>query len=126
MPCTTVTVVLGAGRRIRRSASDALVAAGFTVAATCPDLDATLAAVARHHPDVCVLDRDLPGGGLAAIAAIATPGRQPKVIVVGGGESAAEVRAVRLAGAADCLPGEIDTERLAAAVTRQTKRSDTT
>lgn len=125
MTHSPVTVVLGAGRRVRRSAADALASAGFTVAAECPDLDTTLAAVARHHPDVCILDRDLPGGGLAAIAAIAAPGRQPKVIVVGGGESPAEVRAARLAGAADCLPGAIDTDELTAAVTRHTRRSDT-
>ncbi len=123
-----ITIVVGARAAMRQSTRDALTSAGFTVAAECTDLAETLAAVARWRPDVCVLDRELPGGGLAAIAALVVPGRQPKVIVVGGGDSPAEVRAARLAGATDCVPGTLDPERLAASVaaaTRHTRRSKT-
>jgi len=63
-----------------------------------------------------VLERDLRGGCLVATAAIALPKRAPKVLVVGGGDSPAEVRAARLAGAAGCLPTDVDGEDLAAAV----------
>jgi len=116
------TVVVAARTALRGSARDALVAAGFTVAAECRDVRETLAAVERLHPDVCVVDRDLPGGGLAAIAALATPGRRPRVIVVGG-ETPAEVRAARLAGAADCLPASVDADVLAASVAAATRHT---
>jgi DNA-binding NarL/FixJ family response regulator len=53
-------------------------------------------------PDVCIVDRDLDGGGLIAAAAIALP-RQPKVIVVGA-DTPAEQRAARLAGATASVP----------------------
>jgi DNA-binding NarL/FixJ family response regulator len=72
--------------------------------------------VRRENPQLCVLDRDLPGAGLAAIAALTSPGRPPKLVVVGGRGSPAEARAARLAGADACLPGTVDADRLAAAL----------
>lgn len=86
------------------------------VAADCGDAAELLAAVARERPEVCVLDRELRGGGLAATAAIASPPRAPKVLLIGGRGSPAEVRAALLAGAADCLASDVAPARLAAAV----------
>jgi two-component system response regulator DesR len=112
---TPVTVVIAARPGVGQPARDAVAAAGFAVAAECTDTAAALAAVERLHPDVCVLDRGLPGGGLAAIAAFSTPGRRPRVIVIGG-ESPAEIRAARLAGADDCVPQAASADVIAASL----------
>jgi DNA-binding NarL/FixJ family response regulator len=85
------------------------------LAADCGDAAELVAAVARERPDLCLLDRELPGDGLAATAAIAAPARAPKVLVVGGRGSPAEVRAARLAGATGAFPADIDPASLAAA-----------
>ena len=110
--------VIAARRSLRATLHDAVAEAGFEVAAECDDAGELLAAVALEHPDVCVLDRELRGGGLAATAAIATPQPAPKVLVVGGRGAPAEVRAARLAGATDCVPADIDAAGLAAAISR--------
>src|SRR2546423_1854757 len=74
------------------------------------------AAGIRAAAAVEVRDRELRGGGLAATAAITWPARAPKVLVGGGRGSPAELRAVRLAGGAACLPGDIDAAGLTAAI----------
>jgi DNA-binding NarL/FixJ family response regulator len=103
----------------------ALAATEMVVAAECATAAEAIEAAARTQPDVCVLDRHLPGGALAAAAAITAPRRAPKVLVVGGHGTAAERRAAALAGATNYLPGEPDTAQLAAAVaaTRTPSRS---
>ena len=88
------------------------------VAAECGSAAELLAAVSREQPDVCVLDRELRGGGLSVTAAIASPRRTPKVLVVGGRASPAEIRAARLAGAAGWVPADVDPAALAAAVSQ--------
>ena len=114
-PRTSVSVVVAAREPLRQSIHEALQAGGHRVAESCTALADTLAAVRRIHPDVCVVDRELPGGGLAAICSIALPGRQPRVIVIGG-DTPAEVRAALLVGAAECLPQAVGPQELAAAV----------
>ena len=78
---------------------DGIGLAGLEVAAECNDSSELLAAVANKHPDVVVVDRELRGGSLAALAAITTQRRAPKVLMVGGRGAPAEVQAARLAGA---------------------------
>lgn len=113
---TQIRVVIGARAAVRRMLHDTLTAAGIQVAADCGSAAELLAAVSRERPDVCVLDRELRGGGLAATAAIASPHRAPKVLVIGGRGSPAELKAARLAGAADCLPADVDAAGLADAI----------
>ena len=108
--------VIAAESGLRRTLHDAVVQAGVEVAAECTDAAQLVAAVAREQPELCVLDRELRGGGLVAAAAVAAPQPAPKVLVVGGRGAAAEIRAARLAGAADCVPGNIETADLAAAI----------
>jgi len=111
-----IRVVIAARTSVRDQLRDALAAAGIEVAATCGDVAELVAAIARERPDVCVLDRELRGGAFGATAAIATPRRTPRVLVVGGRGSPAERRAARLAGADDCLPSHIDAATVAAVV----------
>ena len=115
-PEAGLRVVIAARTAIRATLHEAATAAGMEIAADCASSAELLAAVSRERPDLCVLDRELRGGGLAATAAITSPPRAPKVLVVGGRGSPAELRAVRLAGAAGCLPGDIDAAGLTAAI----------
>jgi DNA-binding NarL/FixJ family response regulator len=118
---TPIRVVVAARTGLRTRLVEGLSAAGIEVAADCGSVTELVAAVSTARPDVCVLDSELQGGGLTATAAISSPRRAPKVIVVGGGGSPSERRAARLAGAADCLPGEIDPAAIAAAVVASTR-----
>jgi len=110
---------------MRSKLRDAAAQAGLAIAAECGDATELLDAVAREQAALCVVDRELRGGGLAATAAIAAPHPAPKVLVVGGRGAAAEVRAARIAGAADCVPGDIDAAELAAAITALVKEERT-
>jgi DNA-binding NarL/FixJ family response regulator len=114
---TEIRVVIAAQPAMRSTLRDAVQQAGLQLAADCDNASQLLIAVARERPDLCLLDRELHGGGLVATAAIAAPPRAPKVLVVGGRGSPAEVKAARLAGASDAVPADIDAASLAAAVT---------
>lgn len=84
-----------------------LAAAGFAVVAQPATAHDAVAAVDREHPDVCLLDADLPGGALVAAAAITSPVGPPAVVVIGaGGEP--EARAAALAGADAYVPRDAD------------------
>ena len=121
-PEARIRVVIAARTAIRGTLHEAVTAAGMQVDADCGSAAELLAAVSREHPDICVLDRELRGGGLAATAAITSPLRAPKVLVVGGRGSPAELRAIRLAGAAACLPGDIDAAGLTEAIAALTRK----
>jgi DNA-binding NarL/FixJ family response regulator len=109
-------VVIASGATIRRTLRDGISRAGMQIAAECTDSGELLAAVARERPDICIVDRELRGGSLAATAAITTPPTAPRVLIVGGRGARADVRAARLAGASDCVPFDVGAEALAAAV----------
>jgi DNA-binding NarL/FixJ family response regulator len=111
-----LTALVAAGARALVALRAAVESAGLVVAAECASASEAIAAATQAQPDVCVLDRDLPGGALAAAAAIAAPRPAPAVLVVGGVGSQAELRAALLAGASGYLPGEPDGAQLAEAV----------
>jgi len=115
-------VLIAAGTWLRTKLRGALLGAGMVVTAECATAAEAIEAAARERPDVCVLDRELSGGALAAAAAITAPQRAPKVLVVGGHGSDAERRAAILAGASAYLSGEPDGVRLAAAVAATQER----
>jgi two-component system invasion response regulator UvrY len=117
-------VVIASREAMRPILRDAVRQAGMQLTADCADAAELLAAVARERPDLCLLDRELQGGGLAATAAIASPRQAPKVLVIGGRGSPAEVRAARLAGATDAVPADVDAASLAAAVMALTQKED--
>lgn len=103
-----ISVVIAARQVVRDALRGPLTEAGIDIAVESSDLGEVLQAVARRRPQFCVLDRELPGASVTTIAALATPRRQPRVLVIGGVSDAAGVRADRLAGAARCLPGAVD------------------
>ena len=111
-----IRVLIAARRSALASFHEALAGAGMRVVARCTSRRQVLAALAEASPDVCVVERELDGGGLVAAAAIAAPHPAPRVLLVGGHGSEAELRAARLAGAAGCLPGDVDASGLVTAV----------
>jgi DNA-binding NarL/FixJ family response regulator len=119
-------ILIAAGRSTLRAALDrALTAAGFEVTAQCATAHAAVQAVTRDHPDVCVVDSQLPGGALVAAAAIALPPSPPAVLVIDPDGGDVELRAAELAGASGYLRGELDESRLAEAIAALTKERDT-
>jgi DNA-binding NarL/FixJ family response regulator len=115
---TAIRVVLAGRPELVSVLKAALGAAGIRVVASCADRAQTLAALAQSAADVCIVDRELAGGGLIAAAAAASPRAAPKVLVIGDGEAPAEQRAATLAGAAAYLPSSIDAASLVAAVSQ--------
>jgi ActR/RegA family two-component response regulator len=111
-PRTSVRVVIATRAAWQPRLREAFTAAGIEVAAECDDVTDLLSAVSREHPDACVVERDLRGGGLSAAAAIATPRRAARVVILGGRGSPAERRAARIAGASECLPADVDAIRV--------------
>jgi DNA-binding NarL/FixJ family response regulator len=120
---TPLTALIAAGAASRAVLRAAVDGAGLRVAAQCSSAPEAIEAAARVLPDVCVLDRDLPGGALAAAAAIAAPRQAPAVLVVGGSGSQAERRAALLAGATGYVPGEPDAAQLVEALAQTRGRT---
>ena len=116
-PTTSRIRVLLAGREQAVAAfHETLTAAGMDVVGSCTTHAQVIARLSSLRPDVCVVDRDLAQGGLVATAAITSPRRPVRVLVVGGTGSAAEERAARLAGASRSLPGDVEAGSLIDAV----------
>ena len=65
------TVILAASQPLfREGLQSVLAASGLTVVAEAGDADTAVAAAERHHAGVCVMDADLPGGGILAVRRI--------------------------------------------------------
>jgi DNA-binding NarL/FixJ family response regulator len=111
-----ITVLIAARETMRTRLEKAVAAAGLTLTADCATAAEAIAAAAQRQPDLCLVDGDLPGGALAATAAITRPPPAPKVLIIGGHGSDAEHRATLLAGATTYLRGTADDTQLAAAI----------
>jgi DNA-binding NarL/FixJ family response regulator len=85
---------------------------GFRVAAEASDAAGAIAAALRHRPDLCLLDLNMPGGGLDACWEIVSRLPETKVVMLTvSAESEALFRALR-SGAAGYLLKDIDPRRL--------------
>ena len=116
---TAAATVLVADRRraAREALTSALSAAGYDVCATCSDAAEAVSEAARLRPDVCLVDVDLPGGGLTTVRAIVTAHGSARVVVLASAVRHQELFAALRAGAdgyvlkdidPSQLPGEID------------------
>jgi len=94
----------------------ALERVGIAVVAEATDADGALAAVRRHQPGVCLLDLQLPGGGVAATRALATAAPATRIVVLCGMESEEEVLGALRAGASGCLAKDVGSVALGRAV----------
>jgi DNA-binding NarL/FixJ family response regulator len=85
----------------------------FVICAEVDNASAAVEAALREQPEVCLIDADLPGGGIATVSTIAA--RLPETSVVLFADSPDERRlfAALQAGARGYLPKNIDLGRLA-------------
>ncbi len=81
---------------------------GFEICAEAADAAGAVAAAVREQPDVCVLDVNMPGGGVAAAREIAARVPSAKVVMLTVSLEDCDVIAAREAGAAGYIAKGID------------------
>ena len=87
----------------RRGVRDTLEADGFVVVAEVGDASSALAAATRLRPDVCLIEPELPGNGLSAIARIAKASPQTLIVALSRSDRGDDVVAVFTRGASGYL-----------------------
>jgi DNA-binding NarL/FixJ family response regulator len=96
----------------RATVSGALERAGFRVCRPCRDAAAAVAEAARSRPDVCLVDVDLPGGGLTAVRALASQRSTMRIVVLASAARPDDLFAAVRAGAVGYVLKDIDPARL--------------
>jgi two-component system, NarL family, nitrate/nitrite response regulator NarL len=91
----------------------ALEGRGLTVGAEARDAAGAVAACARARPDVCILDVELPGGGLVAATALLLQPDAPAVLMLAPSTDSFTFFAALRAGVAGYLLEDVSGERLA-------------
>jgi DNA-binding NarL/FixJ family response regulator len=94
----------------------ALEAHGFVVVAEAGDAAQAIASAVRLRPDLCLLEIELPGGGLSAIARIARAAPRALIIVLSRSSRAEDVVTAVSRGASGYLLKGLSGERLASTV----------
>jgi DNA-binding NarL/FixJ family response regulator len=91
----------------------ALEAAGdFVVCEEAADAAAAIAGALRHRPDLCLVDLQMPGGGLSACWEIVSRLPETKVVMLTVSEERDDLFGALRAGAAGYLLKDIDPRRL--------------
>jgi two-component system NarL family response regulator len=117
----------GGGRTIRVLVADehaatraglrvALERDGLRVCGEVGDADEALAVAVRERPDVCLLDTDIPGGGIAAAAGIQACLPDTTVVMLAKEPSDPDLLDALRAGAAGYLEWDTNPDRLPAIV----------
>jgi DNA-binding NarL/FixJ family response regulator len=99
--------------QIRHGIREALEDDGFVVVAETADAAAAIAASSRLHPDICLIEPELPGQSLDAIGRIARVSPQTLIIVLSESDEAEDVVAAFTRGASGYLLKGLSGERLA-------------
>ena len=94
----------------------ALERAGFLVVAEAATGEEVAAIAAAFGPDACLIEADIPGGGIAATRAICARRRGTAIVMLSASVSEEDLLAAIIAGASGYLPKTIDPERLPVAV----------
>lgn len=100
----------------RAGVQQALEADGCVVVATVSTGPQAVAAALEHQPDVCLLDVNMPGGGIAAAADIARQLPDVGVVMLTASRDDDDLFAALRAGASGYLLKDMDPDRLAAAL----------
>ena len=90
----------------------ALDGRGFNIVAEAANADDAIAAVARRRPDLCLLDVNLPGNGIAAARRIGDKAPETAVVMLSSTDDTANLFAALRAGAVGFLPKTIPPARL--------------
>jgi len=99
--------------RQRRFVREALAANGFVVAAEVGDAASAAAAASRLHPDIVLIEIELPGEALSAIGRIAKALPKTLIVVLSGSGRGEDVVTAFTRGASGYLLKGLDGERLA-------------
>ncbi len=89
---------------------------GFRVCAEAGSADAAVEAALRERPQLCLLDVEMPGGGIAAATAIVRSVPETRVLMLTVCRDADVAAAARHAGAVDYLLKDVTAEHLRAAL----------
>ena len=92
----------------------ALEAGGFAVCAEAADAQAAVARALSEEPDICLLDIRMPGGGIAAAAAIAARLPETAIVMLTVSHEDADFFDALRVGAAGYLLKDTDPQRLPA------------
>lgn len=90
---------------------------GFSVVAEAVDASGAVAAALEHRPQVCLLDVDMPGGGVEAADRIVAQLPATKIAMLSGAKSEQELVAAIRAGADGFLLRSTPPDRLSVALT---------
>lgn len=94
----------------------ALVEGGFSVCAEVGDASSAVEAAVRERPDICLLDINMPGGGIAAAAEISERLPQAVIVMLTVSRDDADLFDALRAGASGYLLKDIDPARLPVAL----------
>lgn len=94
----------------------ALARGGFAVVAEAADRDGAVEAVLRERPDVCLLDINMPGGGIEAVAILSHAAPETALVMLTVSESPQDMLAALRYGAKGYLPKDTSPSRLPAAL----------
>jgi DNA-binding NarL/FixJ family response regulator len=101
---------------IRLGVRMALMRGGFEVLAEAADRDDAVEAVLREQPDVCLLDINMPGGGIEAAAILAKAAPATAVVMLTVSENPDDLLSALRSGAKGYLPKDTSPDRLPAAL----------
>ena len=82
------------------------------ICAEADDCEQTIRAAMREQPDLCLIGREIPGDGLAAIRGVCRAAPNAAVVVIAQVRDADDLIDSVRAGAVGYVPGPIDGERL--------------
>ena len=97
----------------RRGVREALEADGFVVVAEVAEAKSAIDATTRLHPDICLIEPELPGEGFDAIGRIAKAAPNTLIVVLSKSDRADDVVAAFTRGASGYLVKGLSRERLA-------------
>lgn len=116
MPAPLTALIADGHAPTRAGVRAALEDGGFTVVAEVARADTAVDVAIRERPDVCVLDIQMPGGGIAAVARMADELPATAVVVLTISRDDDDLFAALRAGASGYLLKDMDADRLAAAL----------
>jgi DNA-binding NarL/FixJ family response regulator len=111
------TIVIADDHQVTRlGVRMALMRGGFQVVGEAADCDGAVSAVERERPDVCLLDVDMPGGGIETARRVAASAPATSVVMLTVSTNTEDLLAALRAGAVGYLPRDTSPDRLPAAL----------
>jgi DNA-binding NarL/FixJ family response regulator len=111
------TIVIADDHQVTRlGVRMALMRGGFHVVGEAADCDGAVSTVVRERPDVCLLDVDMPGGGIETARRVAAAVPATSVVMLTVSTNTEDLLEALRAGAVGYLPRDTSPDRLPAAL----------